>query len=73
MALHCKFVSDQEYGAIEADTNSKKSTATSHRGTEEGREVGPLRQRGLHLRFWLTISTTKWQSHTVNLVTADEN
>lgn len=49
MALHSKYVFDQEYGAIEADSNSKKSIATSHRGTEEVRGVGPLRQRGLHL------------------------
>lgn len=73
MALHSKYVSDQEYGAIEADSNSKKSIARSHRGTEEGRGVGPMLQRGLHLRLTLTISSMKWQFHTVNLVTADEN
>lgn len=59
MALHSKYVPDQDYGAIEADTKSKKSTATSRRGADEGREVGPLRQRGLHLRLALTISTMK--------------
>lgn len=49
MALHSKYASDQEYGAVEADRNSTKPIATSHRGTEEEREVGPWRHRRLPL------------------------
>lgn len=49
MALRSKYVSDQEYDAVQADRNSTKSIATSHTGTEEEREVDPWRHGRLLL------------------------